>query len=312
MIEALKNKKIGVIMGGLSEERDVSLASGGAVLAALRDAGYDACAIYFEGPGLVEEIRGAAPGVVFIALHGRYGEDGAVQGLLEVMGIPYTGSGVTGSAMAMDKAVTKKLLRFHGIPTADFITVKRGAFDMDDPGLVRIGLPLVVKPSTEGSTIGMSFVYDMADLPDAVALAFRHDREIVIEKYIAGREITAGILAGSPLPLVEIVAPGGVYDYQAKYQSHDTRYICPALLDGAATERIQGLAARVFGALDGYGVGRVDFRLDGGGEPYVLEMNTIPGMTGTSLLPKAAAAAGMDFTTLVETILVGALKRHEG
>jgi len=312
MIEALKKKRIGVIMGGLSAEKEVSLASGGAVLSTLRDAGYDAHPILFDGPGLVDEIRRAAPDVVFIALHGRYGEDGAVQGLLEVMGIPYTGTGVTGSAVAMDKALTKKLLRFHGIPTADFFILKKGAFRMDDPGLLALGLPLVVKPSTEGSSIGMGFVHDINKLPEAVALAFQHDNEVVIEKYIEGREITAGILDGSPLPLVEIVAPGGVYDYTAKYKSHETRYICPAPVDGALKDRIQGIAVDVFGALGGYGVGRVDFRLDGDGEPYVLEMNTIPGMTGTSLLPKAANAAGMGFTALVETILTGAMNRDAG
>jgi len=312
MIDALKDKKIGVIMGGLSAEKEVSLTSGNAVLAALKGAGYDAVAILFDGPGLVDEIRKAAPDVIFVALHGRYGEDGSVQGLLEVMGLPYTGSGVTGSAIAMDKAVTKKLLRYHCIPTADFVCVKRGGFFMDDPALLAIGLPLVVKPSTLGSTIGMSFVYDYNDLPAAVALAFEHDREVVIEKYIAGRELTAGILGGDPLPLVEIVPAGGVYDYKAKYQSHDTKYVCPAVIDGATTKLIQGLAVDVFRALDGYGVGRVDFRLDDSGAPYVLEMNTIPGMTATSLLPKAAAATGMDFTALVERILKGALARNEG
>jgi D-alanine-D-alanine ligase len=158
----------------------------------------------------------------------------------------------------------------------------------------------------------MSFVYKTLDLPPAIKLAFEHDDEILIEKFIEGREITAGVLDGRPLPLIEIVVPGGVYDYQAKYISHDNQYLCPAPLDAGTTEKLQGIALEVFHALKCYGVGRVDFRLDKEGIPYVLEMNTIPGMTGSSLLPKAAAAAGIDFTSLIEAVLMGALHRHEG
>jgi D-alanine-D-alanine ligase len=312
MIDVLAKKKIGVIMGGLSAEKEVSLTSGGAVENALRDSGYDVHPIYFNGPGVVDEIKAVSPDVVFIALHGRYGEDGTVQGLLDVMGIPFTGAGVAGSALAMDKAVTKKILKYHGIPTADFVTLRRKGFDPHDTMAESLGYPIVVKPATLGSTIGMSFVYKTLDLPPAIKLAFEHDDEILIEKFIEGREITAGVLDGRPLPLIEIVVPGGVYDYQAKYISHDNQYLCPAPLDAGTTEKLQGIALEVFHALKCYGVGRVDFRLDKDGTPYVLEMNTIPGMTGSSLLPKAAAAAGIDFTSLIEAVLMGALHRHEG
>src|SRR5512135_3658664 len=311
MLDVLRGKKIGVIMGGLSAEKEVSLTSGGAVENALRDAGYDVSPIYFNGPSVVDEIRKAAPDVVFVALHGRWGEDGVIQGLLAIMGIPYTGAGVPRSALAMDKALTKQVLIYHGIPTAEFVTLTKGRFNPKKTQAELIGYPLVVKPVTLGSTIGMSFVYEEKDLPPALELAFRHDERVMLERFIEGREITAGVLGDQALPLVEIVAPGGVYDYQAKYESHETRYICPAVLDGETESIIKELALKVFDALQCYGAGRVDFRVDKDGNPYVLEINTIPGMTGTSLLPKAAAAAGIDFTGLVETILVGALHRHE-
>ena len=309
MIEILESKKIGVVMGGLSAEKEVSMTSGNAVLAALKEAGYNAHPIVYSGPGIVEELRRVAPDVVFLALHGRYGEDGTFQGLLETMGIPYTGAGVIGSAIAMDKSVTKKILKYHGIPTADFVTHHRDGFEPKNNFAGCLGYPLVVKPSNLGSTIGMSFVYKAEELMPAIELGFRHDEEIVLERFIEGREITAGILDGKKLPLVEIITPGGVYDYKLKYQSHETRYVCPAEVDEKTTAMLQGIAMDVFAALHGYGVGRVDFRLDKENRPFVLEMNTLPGMTGTSLLPKAAAAAGMDFISLIEAILVSGLNR---
>lgn len=309
MIDVLAKKKIGVIMGGLSAEKDVSMTSGGAVMAALEGAGYNVHPIYFNGPGVIDEIRKVSPDIVFLALHGRYGEDGTIQGLLEIMGIPYTGSGVAGSAFAMDKSVTKKLLKYHGIPTAEFVTLWKDRFDPKATMAECIGYPLVVKPSTLGSTIGMSFVYEEKDLLPAIEQAFEHDREVLLEKFIEGREITAGILDGRKLPLVEIITPKGVYDYEAKYESHDTMYICPAEVDENTKEMLQDMALDVFNLLQGHSVGRVDFRIDKEGNPYVLEMNTLPGMTGTSLLPKAAAAVGIDFAGLVEIILMGALKR---
>ena len=296
-------------MGGLSAEKEVSMTSGNAVLKALQDAGYNALPIVYNGPDVVQELKRVEPDVVFLALHGRYGEDGTIQGLLETMGIPYTGAGVTGSAIAMDKSVTKKILKYHGIPTADFVTLHKGSFDPANTFAGCLGYPLVVKPSTLGSTIGMGFVYKPEELMPAIELGFRHDDEVVLEQFIEGREITAGILDGKKLPLVEIITPGGVYDYRLKYQSHETRYVCPAELDAKTAAMLQDIAMDVFNALHGYGVGRVDFRLDKENRPFVLEMNTLPGMTGTSLLPKAAAAAGISFTALIETILAGAFRR---
>jgi D-alanine-D-alanine ligase len=306
MLDTLANKKIAVLMGGLSAEREVSLSSGAAVLDALKEAGYKVMPVVYDGPRLVQELYEIKPDLVFLALHGKFGEDGTVQGLLETMGLPYTGAGVTGSAVAMDKAITKKLLKYHDIPTAQFVTLKK---DSDASVVGRIGCPVVVKPSTQGSTIGMSFVYSEDELAPALKLAFSHDMEVVVEKYIEGREVTVGILDGNSLPLVEIVPKSGVYDYDAKYLTHDTTYICPAELDAALEKRLKELAKEVFSVLQGYGYARVDFRVDNDGNPYVLEMNTLPGMTSTSLLPKAAAAAGLSFGQLIELMLEGALRR---
>ncbi len=306
MLDILADKKIAVLMGGLSAEREVSLASGEAVLDALKDAGYKATAVVYDGPGLVQELYEIKPDLVFLALHGKFGEDGTVQGLLETMALPYTGAGVTGSAIAIDKAITKKLLKYHNIPTAEFVTLTKGA---DASSVGRIGYPVVVKPATQGSTIGMSFVYSEEELAPALELAFSHDVEAVVEKYIEGREVTAGILDGNALPLVEIVPKSGVYDYDAKYLTHDTKYVCPAELDEALEKRVKALAKEVFSVLQGYGYARVDFRVDREGNPYVLEMNTLPGMTSTSLLPKAAQAAGLSFVQLIELMLEGALRR---
>jgi D-alanine-D-alanine ligase len=306
MLDILANKKIAVLMGGLSAEREVSLSSGAAVLDALKDAGYNVMPVVYDGPRLVQDLCEIKPDMVFLALHGKFGEDGTVQGLLETMGLTYTGTGVTGSAIAMDKAITKKLLKYHDIPTAEFMVLRK---DSDTSAVGRIGYPVVVKPSTQGSTIGMSFVYSADELAPALELAFLHDMEAVVEKYIEGREVTAGILGDHALPLVEIVPKSGVYDYDAKYLTHDTKYVCPAELDEALEKRLKALAKEVFSVLQGYGYARVDFRVDKDGNPYVLEMNTLPGMTSTSLLPKAAAAAGLSFGQLIELMLEGALRR---
>ncbi len=307
MSNVLADKNIAVLMGGLSAEREVSLSSGAAVLETLKGAGYDAVSVVYDGPGLAEELIEIKPDLVFLALHGRFGEDGTIQGLLETMGLPYTGTGVTGSAMAMDKAITKKLLKYHNIPTAEFIVM--GKYSADFSTAVGVGLPAVVKPSTQGSTIGMSFVHSEDEMPPALKTAFSHDAEAVVERYIEGREITAGILNGDALPLVEIVPKSGVYDYDAKYLTHDTKYVCPAELAAPVEKRIKALALEVFDILHGYGYARVDFRVDKNGNPYVLEMNTLPGMTSTSLLPKAAAAAGLSFRKLIELLLEGAVRR---
>lgn len=311
MIDSLSDKRIGVIMGGLSAERDVSMTSGGAVMRALEEDGYDVHQIVFSGPDIVDQIENVDPDVAFLALHGRYGEDGAIQGLLEILRIPYTGSGVAGSAIAMDKAVSKEILTSRGILNAPFVVLEKGG--SDDPAAMaeKVGYPLVVKPVTLGSTIGMSFVYKPEELAHALKLGFEHDATVLMEKFISGRELTVGVLGGTALPVEEIIVPGGVYDYNAKYHSSDNRYVCPAEIDETVASSMQQTALAVFKALRGYGMGRVDFRLDEANDAYVLEMNTIPGLTGTSLLPKAAAQAGISFLSLIETMLLDGLKRFD-
>lgn len=299
----LKGVKIAVMMGGVSDEREISLKTGTAVLSALKAAGYDAHELRYDGPAVAGLLGDMRPDVVFVALHGRFGEDGKVQGMLEVLGIRYTGSGVTASAVAMDKTLTKKLLMVEGVNTPGFESLKRGD-EMD----TALPPPVVVKPVKLGSTIGMSFVFDAGDMRAAIDKAFVYDDEVLVEKYIKGRELTVSVIDGEPLPVVEIEPKGGVYDYEAKYNSADTVYTCPANIDDSVRDELQATAARVYGLVGCSGAARVDFRLGEDGMAYVLEINTIPGMTETSLLPKAAAASGMDFTALIERMLESAIR----
>jgi len=302
-LQGLKTKKIAVLMGGPSAEREVSLRTGQAVLKALLAGGFRAVEID-AGRDLPERLTAVGAEVAFVALHGRFGEDGTVQGLLEVMGIPYTGSGVLASSLAMDKIATKKILLQHELPTPAYVALRKGEDVREFLAQCR-HFPLVVKPSREGSTIGISIVRDPADLPAALEEAFRHDREVLVEDYIPGQELTVGVLDGEPLPIIEIVPQGGFYDYQAKYTAGRTEYLLPARLDAAVYERLQQAAVAAFRALNCAGAARVDFRLKER-EFFCLEVNTIPGMTETSLLPKAAASAGIDFGALVQRILAGA------
>jgi len=236
--------------------------------------------------------------IAFICLHGKAGEDGTIQGFLEIMGIPYTGSGVKASAIAMDKVHTKKLLRFHGIPTPDFVIVE---------GVQKrysgVTYPAVVKPADEGSTIGIARVETSRELKEAVAKALDYSDQVLAEQYVPGREVTVGILGGTALPVVEVRPAGGFYDFAAKYQSEDTEYLVPAPLSPTVSRKVQNLSLSVHRLLGCAGVSRVDLILAKGMRPYVLEVNTIPGMTTTSLLPKAAKAAGIAFDDLVERIL---------
>ena len=243
-----------------------------------------------------------------MALHGRGGEDGTVQGLLEVLGIPYTGSGVRASAIAMDKASTKSLLQANGIPVPQG-TVLQG----DYPKLIPPGglkWPVVVKPSNEGSTIGVSIVRNNKTWRSALRRSYQYDSTTIVERYIEGREIAVGVMNGRALPAVEIKAPGGFYDFQAKYKKSDTRYVCPAPLLKGRLNRLQILAVEAYHALGCEGAARVDFRLSRQGRPYVLEINTIPGMTERSLLPMAAAQAGLPYDELVERMLKSALRKR--
>jgi len=299
-----REKRIAVLLGGMSSEREISLKTGNAILAALQRLGYSAQGIDADRE-LAEHLKAQRIDIAFIALHGAFGEDGTVQGLLELLGIAYTGSGVLASAVSINKVATKKMLAYHGLPTPAFQVIGSPDGTVDSAvKAITLPPPFVVKPPEEGSTIGISIVADSAQIRDAVSLGLRYDRELLIEEFILGRELTAAVLDGEALPLVEIVPRDGFYDFQAKYQSQgETRYVVAPGIGADLTARIQKLAARTYSVLGCSGAARVDFLLTAGGRPYILEINTIPGMTETSLLPKAAGQAGMDFAQLVERIL---------
>jgi D-alanine-D-alanine ligase len=292
--------KVAVLMGGRSAEREVSLRSGAAVLEGLRRRGVDAHGIDV-GAGVLRVLEAGGYDRAFIALHGRGGEDGVIQGALEVLGLPYTGSGVLGSALGMDKLRTKQLWLGSGLPTPEFAVLEDG---MDLDGVVdALGLPLMVKPACEGSSIGMTKVTTRSALAPARRLAAGYDRRVFAERWIHGAEYTAAILGREPLPLIRLETPRDFYDYDAKYQAEDTRYICPCGLAPEQERELQGLALRAFEAIGASGWGRVDLLVDADLRPWLIEANTIPGMTDHSLVPMAARAAGIDFEELVWRIL---------
>ncbi len=292
--------KIAVLMGGLSAEREISLMSGGNVLEALRKAGMDAHA-FDPAEREIFELKRDGYARVFIALHGRYGEDGTVQGALELMRIPYTGSGVMASALAMDKVRTKMVWTAAGIPTPRFEVIDAQS---DWTGVAaRLGLPLIVKPVREGSTIGLTKVMKAVDLPQAYATAAKHDPLVMAEEFVSGEELTAGFLGETALPLIRIEAPQGNYDYQNKYFSDETKYHCPCGLPDAEEQRIRALVMKSAQALGCTGWGRADLIRRADGSVQFLEMNTSPGMTGHSLVPMAAKQAGLSFNDLVVRIL---------
>ena len=293
--------KVAVLMGGRSAEREVSLMSGGGVLKALRAKGVDAHAFDPAERDLMD-LRRDGFSRCFIALHGRGGEDGTVQGALEVMGIAYTGSGVLGSAIAMDKWRTKMIWQAAGLPTPRYRIL--GADD--DWGAVarELGLPLIVKPANEGSTLGLSKVTAPGQLAAAYRLATEKYRDLALaERFVDGPEYTASILGDTVLPLIRIEAPQGNYDYQNKYFGDDTKYLCPCGLPGAVETELKALAMRAFKLVGGTGWGRVDLMLDAAGAPWLLEVNTSPGMTGHSLVPIAARAVGISYEDLCMRIL---------
>jgi D-alanine-D-alanine ligase len=289
-------QKVAVLMGGPSAERDVSLRSGRAVAGGLRQAGYQAREVTVEGRRL-----DLPPDVeaVFIALHGEFGEDGEVQALLEERGIPFTGSGFEASRAAFDKRISKRIFVENGIPTPAFEVRARGE-------AISLPLPVVVKPARQGSSIGAHRVFQECEKTDALRDALSYDPEALVERYIDGRELTVGIVEHQALPVIEIVAPGGWYGYEAKYTAGACRYLVPAPLPEETAERCREIALRVFYALGCRGFARVDFRCSADGELHVLELNSIPGFTETSLLPKAAAAAGISFPALCDRILSAA------
>ena len=294
--------KVAVLLGGKSAEREISLLSGNGVLQALRSKGVDAHAFDPSQRDLFE-LRREGYARCFIALHGRGGEDGTLQGALEVLGIPYTGSGVLGSALAMDKARAKLVWQARGLPTPAYELLDKSSDLRAVAG--RLGLPLVIKPAQEGSSIGITKVRAAGGLEEAYALAVNYDSAVIAEKCIEGPEYTASIVRDAPLPLIRIEAPQGNYDYQNKYFTDDTKYICPCGLPAQEEERLKALALDSFEALGCAGWGRVDLMLDANGDPWLLEVNTSPGMTGHSLVPMAAKAVGTGYEDLCVQILEG-------
>lgn len=298
--EAVAFGRVAVLLGGSSTEREISLLSGNAVLAALQRRGVDAHAFDPRERPLTD-LLGERFDRVWIALHGPGGEDGTVQGALECLGIPYTGSGVLGSAVCMDKLRTKRLAAAVGVGTADY-AVLRGPADF--AGAIRqLGLPLIVKPATQGSSVGMSKVERAEDLPAAWQAAASLEPVVFAEPWITGAEYTVAILKGRALPSIRIETPKVFYDYEAKYFRSDTRYFCPSGLAADAEARLGALAVTAVDACGASGWGRADFMMDARGRPLLLEINTVPGMTDHSLVPMAARATGMDFDQLVWRVL---------
>lgn len=300
--------RVAVLMGGWSAERAVSLVSGQAVLKALQARGVDA-----HGVDVDREIsRVLANGGfdrVFVALHGRGGEDGLIQGALEILGLPYTGSGVLASALGMDKLRTKEIWRGAGLPTPPWRLVESAAELAD--AAAELGLPLAVKPSREGSSIGISRVGEPAQFQLAWERATSCDSPVLVEPWIQGREFTGSLLQGEALPLIRLETPREFYDYEAKYHADDTRYLCPCGLPETREAELRELVRRAFAAVDGYGWGRVDLMVDGQDRPWLLEVNTVPGMTDHSLVPMAARVAGLNFQELVWRILETSLTRPD-
>ena len=311
--------KVAVLAGGSSFERQVSLRSGARVEDALERLGHEVVAID-AGSDLIVRLRDEQPDVAFVAMHGRDGEDGTVQELLEILAIPYTGSGVPACVRAMDKVLTKHGLIANDVPTPEFFSFNETAFkelgaaDALPAIEERLQFPIVVKPAGQGSALGIKFARTAADVPAALVAAFSYDSKVLLERHVAGRDLAVSVLEGPDgpvaLPIVEAVpVGGGDYDFQARYEIGRTDFICPAELSDGITERAQELALRTYSLLDCFGFARVDLMLDEAGELFVLEANPIPGLTETSLLPQAADAAGIGFDELVARILESAFAR---
>jgi len=301
--------KVAVLMGGRSAEREISLMSGQGVLEALRSQGIDAHA-FDPAERDLDELKKEGFARCFIALHGRFGEDGTVQGALELLGIPYTGSGVMASSMAIDKAMTKRLLRSENLPTPRHVLLRRGAYGAAQVDAVAdaLGLPLIVKPAREGSSLGLTKVARRADLAQAVALAEKMDADILCEEFVSGDEVTCPVLGSGQqaraLPVIRIVAPEGNYDYQNKYFTDTTQYLVPCGLPAGEEPAIQQLVLQAFRLLGCRGWARADVMIDQATrKPYLLEINTSPGMTSHSLVPMSARAAGISYETLCLEIL---------
>ncbi|WP_297812403.1 D-alanine--D-alanine ligase [uncultured Methylophaga sp.] len=292
--------RVAVLMGGRSAEREISLISGKAVLAGLQRRGVDAYGIDVSFD-ICHQLSSGEFDRAFVVLHGRGGEDGEIQGFLQAINLPYSGSGVAASVLSMNKRISKNNWIQQGLPTAAYEQVNA---DSDAATLVRkLGLPLIIKPVNEGSSIGMSKVNTAEQLKVAINLALEYDADVIAEQWITGEEYTVAILDGEALPAIRLKTPNEFYDYEAKYQSNSTEYLCPCGLDQQSEQQMQQLALQAFDGLDMSGWGRVDFMRDGRGEFYLLEANSVPGMTDHSLVPMAAKQAGLDFDDLVWRIL---------
>jgi D-alanine-D-alanine ligase len=300
--------KVGILAGGPSSEREISLRSGKAVYNALTEEGIDAV-LLDVADDVCETLRDNKVDVAFIALHGRFGEDGTVQKMLEDMRLPYTGSGAQASRLALDKIASKEAFVRFGIRSPEYVVFEKNGYRVEDAR--DLGLPVVVKPYLEGSSIGLSVVRDKDGLSRAVAKAFEYGSRALVEEYINGRELTVGILGDKPLPVIEIVTKENVYDYKAKYADPETKYLVPAPIDGAIFRDAQHLGVRTHKSLGCRCFSRIDMMMSRSGELFVLEANTIPGMTERSLLPKAAQAAGLSFGSLCVTLVKDALARWD-
>lgn len=294
-------------MKGLSPERDVSIITGKSVIEALKRKGLDALPIHVDH-NIGETLQANPIDVAFIALHGTFGEDGCIQGLLEYFKIPYTGAGVMGSALAYDKLKSKEILKFHKIPTAEYEVFYKNP---NEKICRTLGLPVVVKPTNQGSSLGISIVKNESEWEPALETAFTYSDEVIVEKFIEGKLLAIGMKEMEPMPIVHIHPKSGFYDYEAKYTSGKTEYFCPANLEKSEADRCRQVAKQVFQVLRGRGFPRVDVILDNEGTPFVLEMNTIPGMTPTSLLPMAAQKMGFEFDDLVVEILKTAQRDYQ-
>jgi D-alanine-D-alanine ligase len=315
-MSALNLGKVAVLMGGQSAEREVSLMSGQGVLQALRTAGVDAHA-FDPADRDLGDLQREGFDLCFIALHGRYGEDGTVQGALELMGLPYTGSGVMASSIAMDKTMTKRVWLAEGLPTPRYVLVRREQLTSVslDSLVASLGLPMIVKPAREGSSIGVTKVLQLQDLPAALAAAAQCDADILCEQCIVGDEVTCPVLgegdAARALPVIRIVAPEGNYDYQNKYFTDDTQYLVPSGLPAGEEAAIEALVVKAYQVLGCRGWGRIDVMIDAATrQPFLLEINTSPGMTGHSLVPMSAKAAGISYEDLCCQLLASATLDH--
>lgn len=301
--------RVAVLMGGMSAEREVSLETGGAIAGALRELGHDVVEIDVDSR-LAQALAEASPDAAFLALHGRGGEDGTVQGLLEIMRIPYTGCGVVSSAMTIDKIITKEIVAYHGLPVIEDAVIERGYTAADLEAVAEeLGFPVMLKPATEGSSIGVVRVDSAAEMEQKIGAALEMDERVLVERFVEGRLFTVGVLGQEPLvlPVLEIKTTDGFYDYDAKYRPGRSEYEVPAKLEPGVADEARRITLETFRRMRCEGISRIDLILEEStGKLYVLEVNTIPGMTATSLVPKAALAVGMSFNEVVAMLLDGA------